>query len=56
MKQMLMAVTQRKMHQPKLPMLVNSMSSNLNVKENVHEAVIRKCGAGVNHVEASNIT
>ena len=56
MKQMLMTVTQPKMHQPKLPMLVNSMSSNLNVKENVHEAVVRECGAGVNHVEASNIT
>ena len=44
------------MHQPKLLVLVNSMSSNLNVKENVHEAVVRECGAGVNHVEASNIT
>ena len=56
MKQMLMTVTQPKMHQPKLLVLVNSMSSNLNVKENVHEAVVRKCGVGVNHVEASNIT
>ena len=56
MKQMLMTVTQPKMHQPKLPVLVNSMSSKLNVKENVHEAVVRECGAGVNHVEASNIT
>ena len=44
------------MHQPKLLVLVNSMSSDLNVKANVHEAVVRKCGAGVNHVEASNFT
>ena len=44
------------MHQPKLLVLVNSMSSNRNVKENVHEAVVKECGAGVNHVEASNIT
>lgn len=56
MKQMLMTVTQPKMHQPKLPMLVNSMRNNPNVKENVDEAVVRECGAGVNHVEASNIT